>query len=162
MRNFVGQQLPEYMVPSTFIALEALPLTPNGKTDRKALPEMDAQAEESKFIPPGTTTEVALAKIWCEVLKLKQASIQDNFFDLGGNSLSAAQVISRLVILEGIEMSLRDVFNFPTIAAMSAWVDKQRVEPVDSALPRLVPLGRRGGRAVRMDSELTTPERKQQ
>ncbi|MDB6121274.1 MAG: amino acid adenylation enzyme/thioester reductase family protein, partial [Pedosphaera sp.] len=144
LRAFVGEHLPDYMVPSAFVTLDALPLTPNGKMDRKALPQPDASPVEKKFVPPGTATEIALAGIWCEVLKMKQISIKDNFFELGGNSLSATQLIARLGKFGEIEAILRDIFSFPTIASMSKWLEKQGNRQTNSTVPSLVPLGRKG------------------
>jgi hypothetical protein len=112
------------MVPSAFVPLEALPLTPNGKVDRRALPEPDARLETSEFVPPTTPVEKALAEIWCELLELKQVGIHDNFFDLGGHSLVATQLISRLGRLSEVEVTLRDLFDTPTVAGLSKRLEK--------------------------------------
>ncbi|NEP55457.1 MAG: amino acid adenylation domain-containing protein [Symploca sp. SIO2G7] len=97
LRNFLKQKLPNYIVPSAFVMLEALPLTANGKVDRRALPAPDLEKNRlSEFIPPRTPTEEAIANIFASVLGIKQVGVHDNFFELGGHSLSATQVISRL------------------------------------------------------------------
>ncbi|MGH9960190.1 MAG: non-ribosomal peptide synthetase, partial [Pyrinomonadaceae bacterium] len=96
LRNHLMQTLPHYMVPSAFLALEALPLTPNGKVDRKALPAPEGRGVAEGYVPPGTPTEELLAGIWAEVLRQERVGRQDNFFALGGHSLVAIQVVSRV------------------------------------------------------------------
>ncbi|EEF60005.1 hybrid non-ribosomal peptide synthetase/type I polyketide synthase [Pedosphaera parvula] len=128
LRSFLKERLPDYMVPSVFVTLEALPLTPNGKVDRKALPEPGAKSETDNFVAPETSTQKALAEIWCEILKLKRIGIHDNFFELGGDSLIATQLMARLAELLEIEITMRDIFEVPTIAAMSDWLEKITVE----------------------------------
>ncbi len=124
LREFLRTKLPEYMTPSAFVMLEALPLTPNGKVDRKALPTPDVRLETAEFTAPRTAAELALAELWREVLGLKEVGIHDNFFELGGHSLAATQLISRLEKFHGLELSLRDVFDAPTIADMSKWLEE--------------------------------------
>jgi Phosphopantetheine attachment site/AMP-binding enzyme C-terminal domain len=119
LRGLAREHLPEYMVPSRFVLLDALPLTPNGKVDRKALPEPASRPESVEWVPPGTPMEKALAKIWCELLGLPQVGIHDNFFELGGHSLIATQLISRLARFDGADVRLRDLFESPTVAALS-------------------------------------------
>ena len=96
LRTGLRQYLPEYMVPSAFIFLPALPLTPNGKADRKALPLPEGPSVQPGADEPTTPMEQQLASMWREVLGLKQVGIRDNFFDLGGHSLMAFQLISRI------------------------------------------------------------------
>ncbi|MEW6738226.1 MAG: amino acid adenylation domain-containing protein, partial [Acidobacteriota bacterium] len=122
LRNFLKQRLPDYMIPSTFVALAALPLTPNGKLDRRALLELaEGRVESGKeFVAPRTAVEEILAGIWSSLFDIEQISITDNFFDLGGHSLLATQLISRLRKRFEIELPLRMVFAGPTIAAMAA------------------------------------------
>jgi acyl-CoA synthetase (AMP-forming)/AMP-acid ligase II/acyl carrier protein len=128
LRAFLKGQLPDYMVPSAFITLESLPLTPNGKVDRKALPQPEREPEATQFVPPTTEVDMALAEIWCEVLKVKQVSTHDNFFEIGGDSLSATKLISRLNRLTGMELNLSHIFDAPTIASMSEWLETQAIE----------------------------------
>jgi amino acid adenylation domain-containing protein len=127
LRGFLKSKLPEYMVPSMFVMMDALPLTPNGKVDRKALPVPDTQPNADEYAAPETPAEIAVAKIWCELLGRKQVSRHDNFFDLGGHSLMATQLISRLETFYGVESRLRDVFDAPTVAEMSRWLEKKCV-----------------------------------
>jgi acyl carrier protein len=121
LRRALGEKLPDYMVPSTFVFLDALPLTATGKVDRRAFPAPDQHRPEleSPFMAPRTPAGEALAKIWAEVLALDQVGIHDNFFDLGGHSLSATQVISRVREAFHIELSLRALFEKPTIEELA-------------------------------------------
>ncbi|HWF19955.1 MAG TPA: non-ribosomal peptide synthetase, partial [Verrucomicrobiae bacterium] len=127
LKTHVASLLPEYMVPSAFVLMDALPLTPNGKVDRKALPEPESQSENCDSIPPSTPAEMAVAKLWCEVLGVKQVGIHDNFFELGGHSLMATQLISRFSKFHKIQVKLRDIFNAPTVAEMSRWLERKEM-----------------------------------
>ena len=125
LRNYLKQQLPDYMVPAVFVVLDALPVTTAGKVDRRALPappEMRPELEES-FVAPRTPTEEMLASIWSVVLGLKQAGANDNFFDLGGHSLLATQVISRIRESFRIDLPLRSVFEFPRLGELATQID---------------------------------------
>ncbi|MEH2232807.1 MAG: amino acid adenylation domain-containing protein [Nostoc sp.] len=128
LRNFLKQQLPDYMLPSAFVSLEAIPLTPNGKVDRDALPAPDISSfsQSISFIPPHTPTQEVLAAIWTEVLGLEQIGIHDNFFELGGHSLLATQVVSRLRQAFGVELPLRCLFESPTLAQLSESIEAAR------------------------------------
>ena len=105
--------------------LETLPLTPNGKIDRKALPAPDPAtlAFEHRFVAPTTPTEITLAEIWCQVLRIDRIGIDDNFFELGGHSLLATQVISRARQIFEIEIPLQALFEQPTIAGLASRLD---------------------------------------
>ncbi|MBW4434414.1 MAG: amino acid adenylation domain-containing protein [Pelatocladus maniniholoensis HA4357-MV3] len=121
LRSFLVSKLPSYMVPTNFVILDSLPLTPNGKVDRKALPELDTvhlEVEET-YVAPQTSVEKQLAIIWMQVLGLEKIGINDNFFELGGHSLLATQVISRIHKKFDIELSLRQIFELPTIAKLA-------------------------------------------
>ncbi|HLO85901.1 MAG TPA: amino acid adenylation domain-containing protein, partial [Nostocaceae cyanobacterium] len=118
LRQYMQQQLPDYMVPSAFVALESFPLTANGKIDVKSLP-IPSFSQQNNYIVPRTPTEEILANLWSEVLKVKPIGINDNFFELGGHSLLATQVISRIRKALSIELSVRSLFEFPTIAQIS-------------------------------------------
>ncbi|MBG1259151.1 amino acid adenylation domain-containing protein [Nostoc commune] len=119
LRDFLKQKLPEYMIPSVFVMLEAMPLTPSGKVDRKALPAPDEELSRDNFVLPCTPTEEAIAHIFTSVLGVQQISIHDNFFEIGGHSLLATQVISRLRETFKAELPLRRLFQFPTVAQLS-------------------------------------------
>ena len=146
LQRLAAEHLPDYMVPTVFMILDALPLTPNGKVDRKSLPEPEAQIETNEFVPPVTAAEIAMAKLWCEVLALKQVGLHDNFFLLGGHSLVATQLISRLEKFHGVEVTLREIFDSPTVAEMSKWLESKASKPSSPAMPSLVPLERKHSR----------------
>ncbi|MCL7422702.1 MAG: amino acid adenylation domain-containing protein [Methylobacter sp.] len=115
--------LPEYMVPSAFMILDALPLTPNGKLDRKALPAPDAGALQSRqYEAPQGETEQALAALWGELLKVEQVGRHDNFFELGGHSLLAVTLIARMR-QAGLNVDVRTLFAAPTLAGLAALAD---------------------------------------
>jgi amino acid adenylation domain-containing protein len=118
LREFLRNKLPDYMVPAVFMTLPALPLTPNGKVDRKALPQPEF-AQTKKFVPPGTPTEIALAKIWCEVLGLEQIGVNDNFFESGGHSLLAIRLLSRINGVLKLNLPVRTLFQNPTIEGLA-------------------------------------------
>ncbi|HSP79991.1 MAG TPA: phosphopantetheine-binding protein, partial [Myxococcaceae bacterium] len=122
LRSALRERLPEHMVPSAFVSLEALPLTPNGKVDRKALPAPDGSRLEAgePFAPPRTETERALAALWQEVLQVPKVGLNDRFFDLGGNSLTLVQLHSRMRSQLGIDVPLTELFQYPSIGALAA------------------------------------------
>ena len=108
------------MVPSGLMVLSQLPLTPNGKVDRKALPVPDVVSSVlTEYVAPETQTQKVLAEIWAEVLGIEQIGIHDNFFDLGGHSLMATQVMSRVRNTFYLELSLSKLFEKPTIVQLS-------------------------------------------
>ncbi|RYZ37357.1 MAG: amino acid adenylation domain-containing protein, partial [Myxococcaceae bacterium] len=120
LREHLRKHLPEYMVPAVLVALPVLPLTPNGKVDRKALPVPEAsQLGANTYVAPETPTEVALAALWSEVLRVPSVGRHDNFFELGGHSLLATQVVSRIRSTLGVELPLGDLFRAPTVAGLA-------------------------------------------
>ncbi|RKG80214.1 amino acid adenylation domain-containing protein, partial [Corallococcus sp. CA049B] len=119
LKAHLRRGLPEYMVPTTFVVLEALPLNSNGKVDRKALPEPEAPQSGSTYEAPRTEAEAKLAAIWAEVLRLPQVGVKDSFFELGGHSLLATQVVSRVRTELGVELPLRALFESPTVEALA-------------------------------------------
>jgi amino acid adenylation domain-containing protein len=129
LRNFVKQKLPDYMVPSAFVFLDGLPLTPNGKINRKALPDPEDSSEpKENFVAPRTPVEELLAEIWAGVLKLDTVGIHDNFFDLGGHSLKATQVMSRVRETLAVDLPLRVLFEAPTVAELASGVEQSIAE----------------------------------
>jgi len=133
LRRFLKAKLPEYMVPSTFVFLEAFPLTPNGKVDRLALPAPEDTRPEldTPFAAPTTPVEEDLARIWAEVLSLDQVGIHDSFFDLGGHSLAATRVVSQVIKQFLVEVPLQSLFQSPTVAEMSAVITENQAKSLD-------------------------------
>jgi len=127
VRRFLQQKLPDYMLPSSFVMLNALPLTPNGKVDRRSLPVPDRNRwnQEQDFVSPRTAVEEVLTKIWLKVLKLELLSVQDNFFEMGGHSLLATQVISRIRDTYQLDIPLRRLFDAPTVASLAESIEVQ-------------------------------------
>ena len=125
LHTFLKQKLPEYCIPSAFVKLERLPLTPNGKIDRHALPVPDifAYHRTADHVPASTMVEKTLVNIWTEVLKIEPIGIQDNFFHLGGHSLLATQVLSRIRETLSCELTLKQLFEYPTIAQLSLQIN---------------------------------------
>lgn len=122
-RSFLKAKLPDYMLPSVFVSLDALPLTPNGKVNRKALqvPE-EENVPETVFTAPHSELEQKIAQIWKDTLHLKNVGIHDNFFDLGGHSLLMARVHHRLHEALGREISMVELFQYPTIDALAKYL----------------------------------------
>ncbi len=121
IRQYLNGQLPAYMVPSVFVLLDQLPLKPNGKVDRNALPAPTGTREGlgTTFQAPETRTERMLADIWKDILGTDQVGVHDNFFDLGGHSLFATQVVARIGKTCGVKIRLRDFFAMPTVAGLA-------------------------------------------
>jgi amino acid adenylation domain-containing protein len=126
LRHFVGHSLPDYMVPSMMVVIDGMPLTPNGKIDRARLPKPDQLRPDlrAEYSPPTTQTEQALSEIWASLLGLDRVGTQDDFFDLGGNSLVATQVVSRIRHAFKIELSVRALFENPTVNELAATVEE--------------------------------------
>ncbi|TFI51868.1 amino acid adenylation domain-containing protein [Mastigocladus laminosus UU774] len=123
LRRFLQQKLPDYMIPSAFVCLEALPLTPNGKVNRKMLPVPEVEStREQEFVPPQTANEQILATIWQDVLGLKQVSRYDKFFEMGGDSILSIQVVGR-ARQAGIKITPRQIFQYPSLAELAAVAD---------------------------------------
>jgi acyl carrier protein len=129
LRDFLLRRLPNFMVPSHFVAVAEFPLTPNGKVDHRALPDPLASAPPRPIAPPRNSTETVLEGIWREVLEREQVGIHDNFFQLGGHSLLAAQIIARISQSFDVEIPVRMIFEAPTIAELAETVDEARSRP---------------------------------
>jgi amino acid adenylation domain-containing protein len=137
LRSYLKENLPDYMVPATFVLLDKLPLTPNGKIDRRALPALGlpAAGSGSTYIAPRTPTEELVASIWMRVLGVEQLGVEDNFFELGGHSLVATQIVTRVRSAFKIELPLRLLFDKPTVAALSVEIDRVIREEEGIAAP---------------------------
>ena len=123
LRAHLAASLPEYMVPAAYVLLDRLPLLPNGKVDRRALPEPDAATPRARSRPPASELERSIARIWHEVLQVDQIGADDNFFEVGGNSLLVVQVRARLIAELGRGPSLVDMFRYPSVAALATALD---------------------------------------
>ena len=146
LSRFLSVSLPEYMVPSLFIQLDALPLNSNGKIDRKRLPQPAGRPSEEVAAAPQNLTEMELARIWSIVLGIRSISRTDDFFRIGGDSLNAIAISALVGKYLKVELSTRDLFRFRTIAELSRHVDSltrkdhDPIPRVDAApvLPRLL------------------------
>ncbi|HEX2095199.1 MAG TPA: amino acid adenylation domain-containing protein, partial [Longimicrobiaceae bacterium] len=141
LREQVGRVLPAYMVPSAFVVLDAIPLTRNGKVDRQALPAPERGETVEAYVAPRTPMEELLCGVWAEVLGVERVGVEESFFELGGHSLLAMQAVSRVRQTFGVEVSLRALFEAPTVAEFAARVEALRsagtpVAPPIERVPR--------------------------
>jgi fengycin family lipopeptide synthetase D len=129
LRSFLGNTLPDYMIPSYFVSMESLPMTSSGKVDRKALPapEMAQLASGTVYVAPRNALEAQLVEIWQQVLGRDQIGVEDNFFNLGGHSLRAIRVVSIVRQNISVEIKLSEVFAHPTIAGLVESVEALRL-----------------------------------
>ncbi len=141
LRPYLQDRLLDYMVPSVFVVLEQFPVTPNGKLDRKALPAPAAadRTQGQTYVAPQTILEELLAEVWKEVLKLERIGIHDNFFDRGGHSLLAIQVISRVQSLTHNAVSVSILFDCPTIAQLANSLESTQPQEDGDQSHRLSP-----------------------
>jgi amino acid adenylation domain-containing protein len=147
LRGFLRERLPEYMVPSAFLWLEALPLTVSGKVDRSALPtpEEASAGRASDLTAPRTAFEELLAGIWAETLQVERVGVDENFFELGGHSLLAIRVISRIREAFGVTLPVRALFDRPTVEQLSEEIASAlKGEAAEAAAPPLVAVSREG------------------
>ncbi|HEY9699474.1 MAG TPA: amino acid adenylation domain-containing protein [Trichocoleus sp.] len=140
LRHFLQQTLPTYMIPAVFIPIEALPLTANGKVDRAALRKTAHSLPVQPFMPPRTPTEKKLARIWMQLLEREQISLQDHFFEQGGDSLLAAQLIEQIQQQFQQNFPLSTLFMAPTIAQFAALIDQSHSQQAALSWSPLVPL----------------------
>ncbi|MFC5741361.1 amino acid adenylation domain-containing protein, partial [Dyella tabacisoli] len=143
LRTQLSTRLPDYMVPAAFVRLDALPLSPNGKLDRKALPAPDFTPTSMRL--PSTAQEVMLCQLFTEVLGLDRVGVDDSFFDLGGHSLLASQLVGRIRREHGVEISIRAMFEAPTVAALAKRMVNGDSEEASNAFEVIFPL-RAGGK----------------
>jgi amino acid adenylation domain-containing protein len=141
MRSFLKDKLPDYMVPSAFVIMDALPLTPNGKVDRHALPDPEQIRQEPKdtYIPPRDELESQVTKIWEKVLGIEHIGVRDNFFDLGGTSLLAMILFAEIEKLTGRNFPLSTILDAPTIERMANILRKSE-EELSASWSSLVPI----------------------
>jgi acyl-CoA synthetase (AMP-forming)/AMP-acid ligase II/acyl carrier protein len=134
LRAYLTELLPEYMVPGSFVLLEKFPLTQNGKIDFKALPQPgEAELEpEETYVAPRNSVEETIACIWSSLLGVERVGVNDNFFALGGNSIFAIQLASRLNKAFNLELQLRLIYDQPTVAALAATIVQAQAEQADA------------------------------
>jgi amino acid adenylation domain-containing protein len=146
LRQFLQQSLPDYMLPASFVFLDALPLTPNGKLDRRALPAPPQERPELEagYVAPRTPTEQHLARLWADLLRVEQVGLHDNFFELGGHSLLATQLVYGVRNAFQVEISLLNLFETPTVAGLASSIAQRKAVqtedvPALTSLPTLAP-----------------------
>jgi amino acid adenylation domain-containing protein len=134
LRSFLEEKLPDYMIPSAFVMLDALPLNSIGKVDRQALPVPDSSRPQLDvaYAAPRSSIEEKLVELWEEILDLRPIGIHDNFFDLGGHSLAGASLISRLNRIFGLDLAVRVLFEAPTVAQLTGPIEVQQRTPSKS------------------------------
>jgi AMP-binding enzyme C-terminal domain/Phosphopantetheine attachment site/AMP-binding enzyme len=132
LRGHAKSKLPEYMVPSLFVMLEALPLTASGKVDRQALPSVPGAQASAQYVAPGNSVEERLCAIWEDVLGLKRVGVEDNFFELGGHSLLATQVMSRAQEIFPAKLRMRAIFETPTVSGLGRQIENAMKAEADS------------------------------
>ena len=137
LRAYLKERLPDYMVPATFVMLEAMPLTPNGKIDRKRLPAPESvKKERPEFVQPGSGIERQVADLWKEILQVDTVGLNDNFFDLGGHSLNVIQLQTRVKEVFDREIAVVDLFKYPTVSAFARFLSEGHEEKQVTAQAR--------------------------
>ncbi|RKH09758.1 amino acid adenylation domain-containing protein, partial [Corallococcus sp. CA053C] len=143
LRTLLKERLPDYMVPSALVVLDAMPLTPNGKVDRKALPSPDLATEAAReFVAPRTPLEQQVAELYASLLNVPRVGATDGFFELGGHSLLATRLTSRLRTAFQVDLPLQALFEAPTVAALAARIAASSQDPRVAAPPPIVPVSR--------------------
>jgi amino acid adenylation domain-containing protein len=136
LQKHLAQVLPEYMIPAGYIRLDKFPLSPNGKLNRRALPDPDHAAyAKPAFAAPATPTEMVVAAIWADLLRVDRIGRFDNFFTLGGHSLLAVRVTARFRQELGVEVAIRDIFAFPILADLSRVIQEVAAAKIDPIVP---------------------------
>jgi acyl carrier protein len=150
LRQYAQDKLPDHMVPAQVVSMTAFPQTPNKKIDRKALPVVDVDVTEhqSDFEPPATTVEQNLAALWSELLETPRVDRRDNFFEAGGHSLLAMQLVNRIGKRFGVDLPLKTLFERPTVAGLAETIDAL------SWSARLAPIHTNAHREEREEVEL--------
>ncbi|NIM15441.1 MAG: non-ribosomal peptide synthetase, partial [Candidatus Aminicenantes bacterium] len=127
LREFLARELPDYMVPSSFIKIHEIPVTPNGKIDRKALAKAEGAQLKlgSAYVAPETNIERTVVDTWKEILQLDQVGVEDNFFDLGGTSLKVIMTMSKLKVSLEREIPVVAMFRYPTVRSMAHFLSRE-------------------------------------
>jgi hypothetical protein len=146
LRRFLEGKLPDYMIPSAIVVLDALPRTPNGKVDRKALPvpDFEAAVDQDSFIAPTNDTEAKLAEIWSQILGLEKVGIKDDIFDLGGDSILIFQIVTR-ANQAGLKLTPAQLFRHRTISELAKDLEGQKQTEARAQAPdSIIPVSREG------------------
>lgn len=164
LRTYLKTKLPDYMMPSVFVVQAVFPLTRHGKVDRRALlaPNQSRPEPTANYVAPGSHLESELAEIWAESLGVERVGIHDNFFELGGHSLLATQLNARIVKAFGVELTLRSLFESPTVAGLAALVaqeQNQLAQPGNNAQPSSDDGAGDGGDIAAAVAGTSSPER---
>ena len=144
LRSLLNKRLPEYMVPSTWMFLDSLPLTPNGKVLRLALPPIQAAFASSsgEYVAPRNAAETKIAELYSSLLGAERVGIHENFFQLGGHSLIATQLASRIREESRVHLPVRAIFESPTVAGLAALVDELQRTEIQDDVPEIVRVDR--------------------
>ena len=144
LHSHVRERLPEYMIPSYFVMLDAIPLTPNGKIDRHALPapELSRPDLDGAFVAPRSQVEEMVAQVWSDALLIDQVGVHDNFFTLGGHSLLGTTIVTRLRQVFNVELPLRTIFEGPTVSQLSEKIEAAQRAGRNLSMPALVRVSR--------------------
>ncbi|HEY6186084.1 MAG TPA: amino acid adenylation domain-containing protein [Pyrinomonadaceae bacterium] len=135
LREYLRERLPDFMIPAAFVFVDEFPLTPGGKVDTRSLPAPGSVRDEAQeLVPPRSEVERAIAAVWQDVLRVEKVGVQDNFFDLGGHSLLMVQVHSRLRESLGADITMLDLFKYPTISSLARYIAPEQL--VHSPEPR--------------------------
>jgi amino acid adenylation domain-containing protein len=159
LRNFLGGRLPQYMVPAVFVELAELPLLPSGKVDRGSLPQPPSgvgQAGEN--FGPRNDVETRLVSIWRERLSVEELGVTENFFALGGNSLLAMQVLARVREAYEVEISIRSLFDRPTIEELAREIERAKASGAVARTPRIIPRARPSVEEISAELARLSPE----
>jgi acyl carrier protein len=134
LRRFLETKLPDHMIPAAFVRLEKMPLTPNAKIDRNALPRPNEARPnlEAAYVPPQTPIEETIAGVWRLILRVERVGVDANFFDLGGNSLLLMETHAKLCLALKVELPIIRLFEYPTIAALTAFLAAREQSPLNS------------------------------
>lgn len=153
LRHSLSNKLPEYMIPSTFVWLDALPLTPTGKVDRRALPSPNSGRNDPTdvYAPPKSDLERLIASVWSEVLGIEKIGIDSNFFNIGGHSLLAMQVVARLSDSLNLNVPLRLMFERRSIRGLAEAISSLQTAAKQPAIPRIVPAQRQETSAIKLE-----------
>jgi acyl carrier protein len=130
VRDFMREQLPEYMLPSAIVRLEVFPLTPNGKLDRKALPSPNGSRHETSgpYVAPRSELERLIGDVWRDALGVERVGVEDNFFNLGGHSLLLIRVNNKLRETLRIELPVVELFKYPTVSALAEHLSRSHTQ----------------------------------